>query len=120
MDSILNTIKKLLGIDSNYTAFDVDILVFINSTFMALTQLGVGPTTGFSISSATTTWNNYLPDGSLLEGVKAYMAQKVRMQFDPPTTSYLLDALNRTLTELEWRISVLVPIAEVAGEETDE
>lgn len=105
MESILNTIKKLLGLDAEYTQFDTDIIVFINSVFGTLYQLGVGKP--FSITSAEETWSDYLEDVSKLEMIKSYMYMKVRLAFDPPTGG-LLDALKEQAAELEWRINVMV------------
>jgi hypothetical protein len=104
-DSILNSTKKALGVDSTYTAFDVDILMHINSAFATLNQLGIGPEEGFSIEDATPTWDAFLGTDKNLNSVKSYVYIKVRMLFDPPTTSFLIDALNKQATELEWRLN---------------
>lgn len=106
MDSILTSIKKLLGITEEYTHFDADIVMHINSVFTILCQLGVGPESGFSISDASAVWSDFLPDNSNLELVKSYMYQKVRLLFDPPQSSALLDAMKQSISELEWRINV--------------
>lgn len=106
MDSILDTIKKMLGIESTDTAFDVDVIVNINSVFMILNQLGIGPINSFSISGKDETWDQFLSDNTKLEAVKTYMYLKVRALFDPPTISAVLDSLNRQITELEWRLNV--------------
>ena len=106
MDSILDTIKKMLGIESTDTAFDVDVIVNINSVFMLLNQLGIGPINSFSISGKDETWDQFLNDNTKLEAVKTYMYLKVRVLFDPPTISAVLDSLNRQITELEWRLNV--------------
>jgi hypothetical protein len=111
MDSILNTIKKLLGILIDDTAFDQDLLVHINSTFMTLNQLGIGPATVYSIESSTPTWFDFLgTDVAMYSLVKTYMFLKVRMAFDPPGTSFVLESLKSQITEYEWRLSVQVPI----------
>jgi hypothetical protein len=111
MDSILNTIKKLLGILIDDTAFDQDLLVHINSTFMTLNQLGIGPATVYSIENSTTTWLDFLgTDVAMYSSVKTYMFLKVRMAFDPPGTSFVLESLKNQITEYEWRLSVQVPI----------
>lgn len=106
MDSILTSVKKLLGISEEYTAFDTDIIICINSAFSILTQLGVGPSEGFSISDSSVTWDDYFSDGTKVEAVKNYVAAKVRLMFDPPTSSSMLQALNNIISELEWRLNV--------------
>lgn len=108
MDSILTSIKKLLGITEDYTHFDSDLIMHINSVFMILTQIGVGPAGGFTITDKSTVWNDYLPEGSGIEAVKTYMSLKVRLLFDPPNSSAIMDAMNRSANELEWRLNVAV------------
>ena len=103
MDSILTSIKKMLGITEEYTQFDTDLIIHINSVFMILKQLGVGPKNGFSISDKSTTWNEYLITSDL-EAVKTYVYLKVRLIFDPPNSSVVTESINRTIGELEWRI----------------
>ena len=105
-NSILTSTKKILGIDDDYTAFDLDIITHINSAFVTLTQLGIGPTNGFMIEDATTTWDAFLGSDIRLNSVKSYVYMRVRLLFDPPTTSYLITALNEQLKELEWRLNV--------------
>ena len=107
-ESILTSIKKLLGITEDYTQFDQDIIMHINSVFNILTQIGVGPSTGFSISDKETKWTDYISDLSLIEMVKSYIYLKVRILFDPPTTGILMDAMQKQISELEWRLSVQV------------
>lgn len=106
MDSILDSVKKCLGITEEYTAFDQDIIMHINSVFFTLNQLGVGPEDGFSISNKTAIWTNYIPEGSKLEAVKSYMYLKVRMLFDPPTSSFVLTSMENMAKEYEWRLNV--------------
>lgn len=114
MDSILNSIKKLIGMDPEYTQFDTDLIVYINSMFAILKQVGVGPENGFSISDDSTTWDEYLPDyDKNFEFVKTYIQQRVKLVFDPPLTSSVLDAMKETIKELEWRLNI-------AGEMYDE
>ena len=109
MDSILDSIKKLLGIMPDYTQFDADIIMHINSVFFTLYEVGVGPAAGFHINDATTTWNEYIDDNdTLLSAVKIYVYQKVRLAFDPPSNSALLEALKASIQELEWRMNVMV------------
>lgn len=109
-ESILNTIKNMLGIPSTDTAFDTDVLVHINSAFMVLNQLGVGPATVYSIQDDTATWTGFLTDPVMYSAVKTYIYAKVRLVFDPPGTSYHLDSLKNQIAELEWRLAVQVPI----------
>ena len=107
-DSILLSVKKYLGIADEDTGFDLDILMSINSVFGILTQLGVGPKGGYSISDATATWSDYLQSSKLLEMVKTYMYLKVRMIFDTPTSGSMNSAHEQLISELEWRINVMV------------
>lgn len=106
-ESILNSIKQLLGIKSNYTFFDQDIIIDINSVFTILNQLGVGKT-GFSIEDDTTTWDEFLEGYNNLSLVKTYMFMKVKMMFDPPQSGTAIEAYNRQISEFEWRINVAV------------
>ena len=108
MESILTSIKKVLGIYEEDSSFDVDIIMHINTVFMILRQMGIGPSNGFSITGQYEVWNDYLSDISLLESVKTYVALKVRLIFDPPASSTMVEAINRTITELEWRLNVQV------------
>ena len=105
-DSILTTIKKLLGITEEYEHFAQDIIMHINSVFMILTQLGVGPSNGFSISDKTATWDEFIEEGTNLEAVKSYVYMKVRLLFDPPLSSAVMECINRSINELEWRLNV--------------
>lgn len=106
MNSILTSIKKLLGIAEECEDFDSDIIMHINSVFMILTQMGVGPKDGFSIHDKTTTWNDFLKDDQNLEGVKSYIHLKVKLMFDPPLSSAVTEVINKTISELEWRLYV--------------
>lgn len=106
MDSILVSIKKMLGITEEYTHFDQDLIMHINSVFMVLNQLGVGPTEGFAISDPSSTWNELMSDNKKIESVKSYIYLKVRLLFDPPTSSVVAEAINRQISELEWRLNV--------------
>ena len=107
-DSILNSTKKLLGIAEDYDAFDVDIIMHINSVFMILTQLGVGPEEGFSIEDESTEWDEFIEDNSQLKAVKSYMYLKVKLLFDPPLSSSVTQSMERMIAELEWRLNVAV------------
>ena len=114
MESILTSIKKLLGIDESYDHFDVDLIIHINSVLMILNQLGVGPTEGFAIKDSSATWGDFLPDSTKvkLEAAKTYVFLKVKLMFDPPTSSSVMEAYNRQISELEWRLNVAVDPAE--------
>lgn len=108
MDSILDSVKKALGITSEYTHFDDDILMAINTALSTLFQIGLG-NGQFVVSSKDETWSAYLAEHeSQLELVKTYVYAKVRSIFDPPSSSTHNDALNRTISELEWRINSYV------------
>ena len=106
MDNILSSIKKLLGIPTEETAFDSDIIMHINSVFMILNQLGIGPTDGFTISDDYALWSDFIPEGQNLELVKSYMYMKVRLMFDPPSSSAVLSAMEKSINEFEWRLNV--------------
>ena len=108
MDSILTSIKKLLGITEEYENFDQDIIMHINSAFMILNQLGVGPKSGFSISDKSSTWDEFIPESSNLEAVKTYVHLKVKLMFDPPLSSTVIEAIKSQINELEWRLNVSV------------
>lgn len=105
MDSILTSVKKMLGIAEEYTHFDADLIMHINSVFMILAQLGVGPSEGFFIEDDTTTWDEFIQDKKEINSVKTYVCLKVRLLFDPPTSSAAMDATNRSVDELEWRLN---------------
>ena len=106
--SILTSIKKLLGIAEEDASFDQDIIMHINTVFAILAQLGVGPANGFSIEDDGAIWSDYLGNTTNLELVKSYIYMKVRSMFDPPTSSILADAMNKNISELEWRINTMV------------
>lgn len=108
MESILTSIKKLLGIDEEYTQFDSDIIMHINSVFLNLTQLGVGPSEGFLIEDDTATWDDFIGDSNQLQAVKSYVYLKVKLLFDPPLSSSVTESMNRMISELEWRLNVAV------------
>lgn len=108
MESILTSIKKLLGIAEEYEHFDSDIIFHINSTFMILNQLGVGPSEGFSITGKYETWEEFTSDNIAIESVKTYIYLKVKLMFDPPSSSAVMESINRQISELEWRLNVSV------------
>ncbi len=105
-DSILDNTKKMLGIEASYTAFDIDVIIHINTVFTTLVQLGIGPATGFMIMDNSKTWQDFLGVDLNLNSVKTYMFLKVRLAFDPPGTPYHISALNEQIKELEWRLNV--------------
>ena len=106
MESILTSIKKLLGIAEEYTQFDADLIMHINSVFSILTQLGVGPSNGFSIEDDSATWDEFILEGQNVELVKSYIHLKVKLLFDPPLTSAVIEAMNKNIGEFEWRLNV--------------
>jgi len=107
IDSILDTIKKLLGLEPEYTDYDQDVIVAINTAIQSLTQLGVGKAGEFQIEDATATWDDFLGEDKVkLSCVKNYIHIKTKMLFDPPTSSILAEAYNKQLSELEFRINI--------------
>lgn len=108
MESILTSIKKLLGIAEEYTQFDDDIIMHINSVFLNLTQLGIGPSEGFLIEDDTAAWDDFIGDSNQLQAVKSYVYLKVKLLFDPPLSSSVTESMNRMISELEWRLNVAV------------
>ena len=104
-DSILISTKKILGIDQDYTAFDHDITTHINTVFMSLNQIGIGPVEGFMINDTDDTWDSFIGSDLNLNAVKTYVYLRVRLLFDPPTTSYLIAAFEKQVQELEWRLN---------------
>ena len=104
-NSILISIKKLLGIDKDYVQFDQDIIININSALMSLTQLGVGPQSGFKIRGEEETWNDFIGERIDFESVKTYVYLKVRLIFDPPQSNYLIENIKEQLKEIEWRLN---------------
>lgn len=108
MESILTSIKKMLGIAEEYTHFDMDLIMHINSVLMGLTQIGVGPSNGFHIEDGSAVWDDFLQGASNLEAVKSYVYLKTRLLFDPPQSSAVMESMKNMINELEWRISVTV------------
>lgn len=121
-ESILTSIKKLLGIDENYTHFDADIIMHINSVFSILTQMGVGPANGFSISGKGDTWSAFITDKpNIFSLVKSYVYMKVRLLFDPPLSSAAIESINRQISEFEWRLFVAAdPVEDASGKEENQ
>ena len=106
--SILTSIKKLLGVAEDYIEFDEDIMTNINSVFLNLTQLGVGPEEGFMIEDNTAVWEDFINDSIQLQAVKTYVYLKVKLLFDPPLSSSVTESINRMIAELEWRLNAAV------------
>lgn len=105
MDSILTSIKKLLGLGEEYVVYDNDLIIHINAVFAILRQLGVGPGEGFKITSDSETWNDFLGESTLYEEVKAYMYLKVRLIFDPPINGSVTEAYKEQIKEYECRMN---------------
>lgn len=106
MESILDSIKKLLGIPPEYRAFDDDLIMHINTVFVILNQLNIGPPDGFFIADKRTNWNKYTSETNC-NLVKTYVYLKVRLMFDPPASSALIESINAMISELEWRLYVI-------------
>ena len=106
-ESILISTKKMLGLDENYTPFDMDVTIHINSTFATLNQLGIGPIDGFMIEDGVPTWDDFLSGDKRLNSVKTYVYLKVRLLFDPPVTSFAITAMQDQIREAEWRLNVV-------------
>jgi hypothetical protein len=105
-ESILKSTKKILGLEADYTPFDLDIITHINATFSILNQLGVGPEASFYIEDDTALWTDFNVPANQLHLVKTYVYLKVRLLFDPPATSYLINAVTEQIKEYEWRLNV--------------
>lgn len=104
-NSILLTVKKMLGISEEYHAFDIDVITNINSVFLTLNQLGIGPSSPFQITGEDEVWTDF-EDPTKVPGIQTYLYLKVRLLFDPPTTSFLLESIKEQIAELEWRMNV--------------
>lgn len=104
--SILETIKKLIGADKFYNVFDIDIIIAINSSFMILNQLGIGPDKPFSISDGKATWNDFFGDEEVFALAKSYIYLRTKLLFDPPSSGVLHEAVERQISEFEWRMHV--------------
>lgn len=105
-NSILNDIKKLLGIGEDYDVFDTDIIIHINSVFMVLNQLGVGPETPFSITGKDEVWSDFTDESINFQALKSYIYIRVKKLFDPPTSSFVLESLTNMEKEYEWRLNI--------------
>lgn len=117
IESILTSIKKMLGITEEYEHFDSDLIMHINSVFMILTQLGVGPPSGFSIRDKTSIWKEFVSDETKFQLVKSYMHLKVKLLFDPPLSSAVMASMEKMIAEAEWRLNVAAETDEEKSEE---
>jgi len=104
--SILDSVKKMVGVDPSLTVFDLDILTHINTVFADLEQLGVGPVGGFMIEDNVPTWDAFLAGDVRISSVKSYVYFRVRLMFDPPQTGYLVDSMQKQVEKMEWRLNV--------------
>lgn len=105
-ESILETVAKAVGIREGYDHFNDELIMHINTVLMGLRQIGVGPAEPFLIADSTSTWSNFLGDDKNFEAVKTYVCLRVRMLFDPPTSSTLADAMKNQIAEWEWRLNL--------------
>ena len=105
-DSILTSIKELLGLEKDCDDFNTDIIIHINSALMVLTQLGIGPSTGFFITDKYAVWKDFISDLSRIEGIKTYIYLKVKLVFDPPQSAAGIESFNQMIKELEWRLNI--------------
>lgn len=118
MESILNSVKSHIGISEDETHFDSDIIIHINSIFSILRQMGVGPDKTFSIVDASAIWDDFLDDDDFNE-VKTYMYLRVKMIFDPPASSSVMDAMKRQIDEMEWRLTVSASNKAMEGQDEE-
>ena len=105
-DSVLNTVKSMLGIEESYEAFDVELITHINSALFVAYNIGVQLVKNYTIDGPNVTWSEICPDVNLIPLLKSYIGLKVRLLFDPPTTGVLHEAMERQVTEFEWRLYV--------------
>lgn len=105
-DSIVASIKKMLGLEDEYTPFDMDVITHINAAFMTLTQMGIGPKEGFMVDDYNQTWEQFLTNKVMLGGVKTWVYLQVKMMFDPPSNSILMDAMKQQADQILWRLNV--------------
>ena len=103
-NSILRTIKKMLGLDLDYEAFNTDVITHINTALMTLQQLGVGPENGMFITGLSESWSDFFPSDAMLEAAKSYIYYQCRMVFDPPQSAHAMDSLQKQSDMLEWRL----------------
>lgn len=120
MESILTSIKKMLGVAEDYDYFDADIIMHINSVFMTLNQLGIGPAEGFSIEDDTSIWTDFIPDVTKLQAVKSYMYLQVKILFDSASLGAVtLAAYERQIQQYEWRLNVAAESTKPAAKESN-
>jgi|SRR6478736_6798785 len=105
-DSILTSVKEVLGVSDEHSAFDPAIIMHINATFSTLNQLGVGEDAVFFITDLVNVWDEFICPENQKQMVKTYMYLAVRLLFDPPVTSFAIEAMERQLKEFEWRLSI--------------
>lgn len=115
-NSILNDIKSMLGPTYDDDSFDTDIIIYINSIFTILRQLGIGPTTGYRIKDKKNIWSEFIKDEEMLDAVKTYIYLKVKLTFDPPLNASLVESFTNQAKELEWRLNVSVESDPIGGE----
>jgi hypothetical protein len=106
--SVLDSVKKVLGFDSSFTDFDIDIVMHVNTFFGDLLQIGAGPPTGFTIEDDSALWTDFTEQPAYLSGVQSYIYIKTRLVFDPPATSFAIDALDKQASETLWRLNAMV------------
>lgn len=107
MESILITIKQMLGPGAEHEHFDLEIIAHINSVLADLAQMGVGPSEGFLIEDETSTWSDFIgTDTTKFEAVKTYIYLRVKLVFDPPTSSATIAAYQRDIDRWEWRLNL--------------
>ena len=119
MESILNSIKQLLGVSEEETHFDTDIIIHINSAFSTLNDVGVGPEKTFSIVDEKPIWDDFVEEDDYND-VKTYVYLKVKLLFDPPSSSYVIDAMTRQKDEIEWRLTVRASNKAMEGNDDDD
>ena len=121
MESILGSIKQMLGISQDETNFDAELMLHINGALMIINQLGVGPSTGFIVLGKTQTWSEFLADRKDLELVKTAVYLRVRLMFDPPQNSFLVSSIQKQIEEFDWRITTMAaPVVEVVTVDYDD
>lgn len=116
-DSILSSIKTMLGLTDEYDAFDLSIINHINSVFTILSQIGVGPAEGFMIEDKNAVWSDFIQDMSLYQLVKSYMVLKVQLLFDPPMSSSVMECYKAQINEYEWRLKTMAENQEVTEDD---